>query len=63
LFGSYAKGLQTSKSDVDFVVEFKGNLFEFAGLNLELEKKIGKKVDLVTYDSLSEDIKALIVKS
>ena len=53
LFGSHAKGTFTSKSDYDFLVYFKpidlleygDNFFEFT---YELEKIVGKKVDLVS---------------
>lgn len=54
IFGSYAHGEQQEDSDIDMLVDFprgKG-LFEFVGLEQELENTLGKKVDLVTYKSL-----------
>ncbi|MEI7961797.1 MAG: nucleotidyltransferase family protein [archaeon] len=54
IFGSYVRGNSNKKSDVDLLVEFKKKpgLFDFIGIKIELEEKIGKKVDLLTYDSI-----------
>lgn len=49
IFGSYATGEQNADSDVDILVEFDGSLIALAGLELELEKILRKKVDLLTY--------------
>lgn len=50
LIGSYAKGTATSCSDVDLFVDVDNgySLFDLADLQIELEKTLGKKVDLVT---------------
>ena len=58
LFGSYATGLQTSDSDIDLLID-KGNLkglFQFNAFVNELEIKLGKKVDVITYSSLSNSL-------
>ena len=48
LFGSYAKGTPTEKSDIDFYVVFsKKTLDNMTGLWLYLEKAFGKKVDMI----------------
>lgn len=48
LFGSYAKGKQNVDSDIDILVELKEPRFEWlAGLQLYLEAKFGKKIELV----------------
>jgi len=48
LFGSYAKGTQRSDSDIDFLVEFEEPRFEWiAGLQIYLEKKFNRKIELV----------------
>ena len=48
LFGSYAKGTPTQKSDIDFYVVFsKKTLDNMTGLWLYLEKYFGKKVDII----------------
>ena len=49
LFGSFAKGGQTTKSDIDIIVEFSKPIgFKFLALCDYLEKLLGKKVDILT---------------
>ncbi len=49
LFGSYAKGNQTKKSDIDLVVEFeKPTLDNYMELIVYLENLFGKNVDILT---------------
>ena len=50
LFGSYSKGTSTSSSDIDLFLDVEDDfsLFDLADLQIELEKILGKKVDLVT---------------
>ena len=63
LFGSYARGDQTLKSDVDIIIEApRGIGLGFVGIKLELEEKLGKKVDLVTYKSLHPYLKKSILE-
>lgn len=53
IFGSYARGEAKKKSDIDLLVKYpKGIGFGFAGIELELEKKLRKRVDLLTYNSI-----------
>ncbi|MBW1737755.1 MAG: nucleotidyltransferase domain-containing protein [Deltaproteobacteria bacterium] len=48
LFGSYVKGNQRADSDIDLLVELKEPRFEWiAGLQMYLEKKFDKKIELV----------------
>ena len=48
LFGSFAKGVQGPDSDIDLLVETIEPRFDsLAGIQLHLEKKIGKPVDVV----------------
>jgi len=48
LIGSYARDEQTNDSDSDLLVEFSEvNYHYLAGLTIFLEKKFGKKVDVV----------------
>ncbi len=62
IFGSYARGEAKKKSDIDILVQPpRGMGFEFFGLNLELEEKLGKKVDLLTYKSVSPYLKKHIM--
>ncbi|OGY55472.1 MAG: hypothetical protein A2912_01515 [Candidatus Buchananbacteria bacterium RIFCSPLOWO2_01_FULL_40_23b] len=63
IFGSYARGEQKKKSDIDILIKFKGkkSMFDLVHVELELKKKIGKKVDLVTYNSLHRLLKERIL--
>ena len=59
IFGSVARGEATKNSDVDILVEMpeRATLFDLAGLKIDLEKALGKKVDVGTYNSLKPRIK------
>ena len=54
LFGSFVRGEQREDSDIDILVEFKDgkSLLDLAGLKIELEEALGRKVDVLTYNSL-----------
>ncbi len=54
VFGSAVRGESTKESDVDILVELpKGqSLLDLVGLKLDLEEALGKKVDVLTYDSI-----------
>ena len=58
VFGSFVKGEQSSDSDVDFLVEFEPGtrmgLIRLSGLEIELGKIVGRKVDLNTPGFLSK---------
>src|SRR5947209_8475871 len=63
LFGSYATGRQTLKSDIDFLVEFDEPTFDnFMGLCEYLEKLLHHKVDLITNGNLSPYIQPRVDK-
>ena len=64
IFGSFARGEAKKKSDIDILIKFKGrkSLFDLAGLEIELEGKTGKKVDLLTYNSIHPLLKERILK-
>ena len=54
LFGSFARGDENETSDVDIMVEFEQPTFDnFMKLAFFLEDLLGRKVELVTPDSLS----------
>ena len=68
VFGSFAQGAQTSKSDIDLLVEFeksKKNIHTFLQLRKLLEKELSRKVDLGFENSLKsvvrENIKGKII--
>jgi len=53
VFGSFSRQEQTSKSDIDVLVEFSKPVgFEFLDLADELEKLLNHKVDLVSRDAI-----------
>ena len=66
VFGSFARGEQTSKSDIDILVEFKKtntiDLFDFMKLEEFLSQELGIKVDLVTKKALKPLIKDEILR-
>ena len=64
IFGSYARGEQKKRSDVDILIKFKRakSLLEVVGLELELKKKIRREVDLLTYGAISPYLKKRILK-
>jgi len=48
LFGSHAKGTEGPESDVDLLVELSEARFDsLAGLQIYLERKLGKPVELI----------------
>jgi uncharacterized protein len=64
IFGSYVRGEQKKKSDLDVLVEFfeTPSLFEFVELEDFLSQKLGVKVDLVLRDALKPRVKDSILK-
>jgi len=64
VFGSFVRGEQKQNSDIDLLVEFKGtkSLLDLAGLKIELEETLNRKVDVLTYKSLHPLLKDRILK-
>jgi predicted nucleotidyltransferase len=64
LFGSAARGEMRPDSDIDLLVEFLPNaqvgLVEHAGLMLDLERLLGRKVDLVSKNGLKPRIRPYV---
>ena len=51
LYGSFAKGKQKKKSDIDILVDLRKTLgLEFVELADRLEEILGRKVDVATFD-------------
>jgi hypothetical protein len=64
IFGSYARGEESKKSDIDILIEYRRddkNLFDLAELKIDLEKKLSKKVDILTYGSIHPLLKDIIL--
>lgn len=64
VFGSYIRGEQKSKSDLDLLVEFNEtpSLFQFIRLENKLSEIFGVRVDLVMKNSLKKVIGQHILK-
>ena len=63
VFGSYARGEATEDSDLDFHIIDRGSLrglFRLAGFELALEESFNVPVDVVTTNSLFDDIRLKI---
>jgi predicted nucleotidyltransferase len=59
VFGSFVHGQQSTSSDVDILVEFeqgKKSFDNFMHLAFFLEEQVGRRVELVTPESLSPHI-------
>lgn len=63
IFGSFARGDEKKTSDLDVLVKFKHtkSLMELVGLQHALENTVGRKVDLLTYDSIHPSLKKRIL--
>ena len=63
VFGSVAKGADQEGSDLDLLVDIRAgiSLFEYVGLQLDIQEAIGVKVDLCTEEELHPRLKARIL--
>ena len=65
VFGSYARGEQNKNSDIDILIQIRNgkkfSLFDLSGLKINLEEKLGKKVDINTYRALHPKLKSRIL--
>ena len=59
IFGSYARGEQNKKSDVDILIELNEayDLIEYIQLKNIIENAIKKKVDLVEYSCIRKELR------
>ena len=64
IFGSFVREEQKDTSDVDILIRFDENatLFDFVGLSLFLEEKLGIKVDIVPEDSIRPELQERVKK-
>lgn len=64
IFGSYVRGDQTKRIDIDMLVEFEvpPGFFKFIELEDYLSDRLGTKVDLATPDALMPLIKPHIME-
>lgn len=64
IFGSYARGEEKKKSDVDILVQLKGrkSLLDVIRLERELKNVLGKNVDVLTYQAIHPYLKERILQ-
>jgi predicted nucleotidyltransferase/DNA-binding XRE family transcriptional regulator len=66
IFGSYARGTQNKKSDLDVMVKldnrYKWSMFDLIQLSFELSQKLRVKVDLVEWGHVKEFAQASVEK-
>lgn len=64
IFGSYARGDDKKNSDIDILIKFRGSksLLDLVGLKMELEKRLKRNVDVLTYKSIYPPLKDIILK-
>ena len=64
VFGSFARGEMTKNSDIDILVKLAKNksLLDLVGLKLELEDKLGRDVDVISYGGIHPLLKSIILK-
>ena len=64
IFGSYARGEQTEKSDLDILVTYSEmvDLLLIAGLRRYLRRKLYMKVDVISKEFLNKYIKEQVLE-
>ncbi len=64
VFGSYTRGQQRDQSDIDILVSFSKPIgfIKYMRLEFYLTELLGRKVDLVTKDSLKPHIGKVILR-
>lgn len=64
IFGSIAKGEESQESDIDFLVDTEEETSSWfpAGLILDLEKILGRRVEVVTENGLNHLLRDQILK-
>ncbi len=67
IFGSFVKGEQKKKSDIDILIKYrngvKKSLLDLVGLELKLSRLFGRKVDLGEIEALNKYVKKEILTS
>ncbi len=63
IFGSFARGEETNKSDIDFIVKLGKpmGMFKYMKFIDKLESSLKRKVDIVTEGSINKYIKPHII--
>jgi len=63
LFGSIVREEMSNASDIDILIEFKGDksLLDLVRLQIELEERLKCKIDVLTYNSIHPLLKDQIL--
>ena len=56
VFGSYAKGYATEKSDIDICISTNLKGLSFVGLKVDLENNLHKNIDLIRFSDLKDNL-------
>jgi len=64
VFGSYARGENNKNSDIDILVELERGktMIDLINLEMDIEKKTNRKIDLITFKSINPLIKKNILR-
>lgn len=64
IFGSVARGDETGKSYIDFLVAMEPdrNLYDLVGLQQDIENLLGRKADVITENSINRYLKERILR-
>lgn len=64
VFGSFATGYADRKSDIDFLIKMdkSKSRFDLIEIKLNLEKKLRRKVDVITYGGIHRQLKNRILR-
>jgi uncharacterized protein len=64
VFGSYVRGEQKERSDIDILVSFSGipDVFKYMELEEYLKRLLRRKVDLVRKEAIRPELKKRILK-
>ncbi len=64
VFGSVSRGEETSSSDIDLLYQFRLpiGLFKLIKLKNDLEKKLGKDIDLVSEKYINSRLKPYVMR-
>ncbi|MEK6921708.1 MAG: nucleotidyltransferase family protein [Nanoarchaeota archaeon] len=62
IFGSYAREEQKKTSDIDILIDFNGSLLDLVSLERKIQKKLRKRIDLLTYKSIHPLLRKRILR-